>query len=873
VPDHHDLDITASHAQSSPPSSATFRPANGARFAPGAVLQDRYRIVAMLGKGGMGEVYRADDLKLASSVALKLLPETLAFDPVRLDRFRSEVRLTRQISHANVCRVYDIGEFQTSAGPAVFLSMEYVDGEDLGSLLRRIGRLPEDKALQIARQICAGLHAAHEQGVIHRDLKPANIMLDGRGNARIMDFGVAGFADDLNAKGDIASGTPAYMAPEQFNRTEVSRKSDLYSLGLVLYELFTGKPAFNAQSIEELRTLHKSGTSSSLVTSPTSIVRGLDPAVERVILHCLENDPRNRPSSALAVSAALPGGDPLAAALAAGETPSPELLAVSGGEGTIPKWLAWTLAATALLAMATIAGVQDAFGIHRIAPFSYSPPVLVVKARETIEKLGVEAPKVFEAYGYSPILDIARDPKAVGGIARLKEAHPASIFFWYRAEPARTQPNGWADRGVTSNTPPRDAPNSVYVALSSSGHLMRFERIAPDMGFAAATPKQPIDWTPFFSAANFDPTSIQPATPTRTPQVGADQRFAWTARYPNRDDMAFRIEAASLAGTPVSFRIVPDTAKPTVSMEQARNDAARTVDNIVSGTMLLGIGVAVFLAFRNIRAGKSDRRGAFASGVVTGVATFVSMTVGRHTLGDMISIDIIGRPLGRSLWFGGLSWLVYLGMEPSIRKLWPLLLISWSRLMSGRWRDALVWRDLLIGATTGAAIAPLFFAGQTFDASTVSLSRPVMPTVEWFTGVPFATAALAGMVAGNFALPLLITLAMFGIHKVVRLRWITYPLTTIFLWAIVGGMSPLLGVQLAAVALAIGAMILLIRVGQLAFASCLLIGTILVNAPLTLDFNAWYAGVSLVFAAPIAAILITGARFAGRAAPTASSRA
>jgi hypothetical protein len=148
-----------------------------------------------------------------------------------------------------------------------------------------------------------------------------------------------------------------------------------------------------------------------------------------------------------------------------------------------------------------------------------------------------------------------------------------------------------------------------------------------------------------------------------------------------------------------------------------------------------------------------------------------------------------------------------------------------------------------------------------------------MPTVEWFTGVPFATAALAGMVAGNFALPLLITLAMFGIHKVVRLRWITYPLTTIFLWAIVGGMSPLLGVQLAAVALAIGAMILLIRVGQLAFASCLLIGTILVNAPLTLDFNAWYAGVSLVFAAPIAAILITGARFAGRAAPTAASRA
>jgi serine/threonine-protein kinase len=129
VPDRYDIDITASHAQpTSPSTAAAIRAANGTRFEPGTVLQDRYRIVAMLGKGGMGEVYRADDLKLGSSVALKLLPETLAFDPVRLDRFRSEVRLTRQISHSNVCRVYDIGEFQTSNGPAVFLTMEYVDG-------------------------------------------------------------------------------------------------------------------------------------------------------------------------------------------------------------------------------------------------------------------------------------------------------------------------------------------------------------------------------------------------------------------------------------------------------------------------------------------------------------------------------------------------------------------------------------------------------------------------------------------------------------------------------------------------------------------------------------------------------------------------
>ena len=145
------------------------------RFPPGTVLAGRYRVLGLLGRGGMGEVYRADDLKLGQPVALKFLPESAARNPDRLARFHSEVRIARQVSHPNVCRVYDIGEIDGAA----FLSMEYVDGEDLGSLLRRIGRLPGDKALEIARKLCAGLAAAHDKGVLHRDLKPANIMLDG----------------------------------------------------------------------------------------------------------------------------------------------------------------------------------------------------------------------------------------------------------------------------------------------------------------------------------------------------------------------------------------------------------------------------------------------------------------------------------------------------------------------------------------------------------------------------------------------------------------------------------------------------------------------------------------------------------------------
>ena len=174
------------------------------------LLDSRYRIIERAGKGGMGEVYRADDLKLGQPVALKFLPEAVDRDPARLTQLHAEVRMARQVSHPNVCRVYDVDEIEGHT----FLSMEYVDGEDLASLLRRIGRFPQDRAIELARQICAGLAAAHDRGVVHRDLKPANIMLDGGGRIRITDFGLAGTSGE-----SLRAGTPAYMAPSRLPAT------------------------------------------------------------------------------------------------------------------------------------------------------------------------------------------------------------------------------------------------------------------------------------------------------------------------------------------------------------------------------------------------------------------------------------------------------------------------------------------------------------------------------------------------------------------------------------------------------------------------------------------------------------------------------
>ena len=299
---------------------------DGAQFIPGTMLAGRYRIVGLLGRGGMGEVYRAEDLKLGQAVALKFLPMEVTHRADRLARFHQEVRLARQVSHPNVCRVHDIGE----TGGQHFLSMEYIDGEDLASLLRRIGRLPQDKALELARQLCAGLAAAHDRGVLHRDLKPANVLIDGRGRARIADFGLADLAGHRRDAPEIA-GTPGYMAPEQQEGREVTTRTDVYALGLVLYEMFTGKRALTVGGA----ILGARAQNSVPLTSPSTHIPDLDPVIERVILRCLERDPSRRPPSAVAVAAALPGGNALAAAIAAGETPSPDMVAAAGEPGTL----------------------------------------------------------------------------------------------------------------------------------------------------------------------------------------------------------------------------------------------------------------------------------------------------------------------------------------------------------------------------------------------------------------------------------------------------------------------------------------------------------------------------------------------------------
>lgn len=257
----------------------------------GTLLNERYRIVRLLGRGGMGTVYQAEDLVLEVPVALKFLTAS-AGDPEKRELFLNEVRLARQITHPNVCRVYDVGQVDSRD----FLSMEYIGGEDLSSLLKRVGRLSLERALRIGLEICMGLEAAHACGILHRDLKPANLMIDTAGQARITDFGLASFAGSPDESGGVA-GTLVYMAPEQIHG-EVSVQSDLYALGLVLFELLTGKRAFKKPQV----------LAGAREPMPELDVPNMDPALAEIVLSCLERLPSKRPDSVRPLVAAFERG-------------------------------------------------------------------------------------------------------------------------------------------------------------------------------------------------------------------------------------------------------------------------------------------------------------------------------------------------------------------------------------------------------------------------------------------------------------------------------------------------------------------------------------------------------------------------------------
>jgi len=697
---------------SNPSQPRRFARDHEARIVPGDIVDERYRMVALLGRGGMGEVWRAEDVELDQEVALKFLPSSLMRDDAARERFLDEVRLARLVSHPNVCRVHDVGgriapDADASPGSVgvKYITMEYVQGEDLSSLLRRVGRVPEERAVEISRELCAGLAAAHAQGLIHRDLKPANILIDARGSPRIADFGLSAVASELMPD-DARVGTPRYMAPEQLRGEGVSVRSDIFSLGLVLFELFTGKGAFQGSTLDELMHAHDASRPDARAHVAT-----LDPAIDALLRRCLARDPDKRPRSAHEVAAALPGGDPLAAALAAGETPSPELIAASGGVGALRPRTAAALALLVATLLTFAAWADEQRKLLALVEPELSEPVLRQRALDIARSMGLYGPEMRPLDQQGRVVERVRrdlferdsdDPwRAL--------AHPwsESVRYWWRGSDAALDPLehtgivGWDD-------PPPSREGDVRVILGHDGRLLAFDA-TPRKELARlageAPPRAPFDWGPALAAAKVDRAALEPAPPTFLARTDNDAKVTWIGAAPGIEGATLRVGGASLGARPVHFSLLVDWHRPPVERSGIARGLRLAFDvsvQIVGAITMLG---GLWLGVRNLRAGRGDLRGGrrLALGVLAVRAVVWSLTA-HHAAGFL-----------HGLWYAFPHWLfeallvgaLYVALEPTVRREWPQRLVTWQRLLSGQFDDTAVARDVLLGVAAGLCIHAL----------------------------------------------------------------------------------------------------------------------------------------------------------------------
>jgi hypothetical protein len=789
------------------------------RFPAGTVLAGRYRILGLIGKGGMGEVYRAHDLILDQPVALKFLAGAKMTE-ASLARFRNEVRVARQVSHPNVCRVYDLGMVEGLH----FLSMEYIDGEDLASLLRRIGRLPQDKAIEFTRKICAGLAVAHERGVLHRDLKPANIMIDGRGHVRITDFGLAALAAEVPLS-DLRSGTPAYMSPEQKAGKEVTTRSDIYSLGLVLHEMFTGKSRRETQS------------------SPSELVKDLDPAVERVILRCLEEDPKRRPASALNVAMALPGGDPVAAALAAGETPSPEMVAASGEkEGFSPR-TAIACFAGVVVCLVAIPLITGKVGLLNLAPLKIPPDGLAFRAEDILKQLGYAEQPKSTAYGFDccdqGYARVLQPYDAARRDALLATEQPPLIHFWYRQHQGKL----WSDAfnstagDVTYNSPASIEPGMIRLILDPTGRLTALEvRPLPSDGSAAAT-KAP-DWSGLFSAAGLDPGRFTPVAPLEVPPMAFDARAAWTGTYAEGRSEQVRVEAASWQAKPVFFDLTGDWRQPANASSSAPLAARLAV--VILAVLLFGGGAVVVV--RNLRLGRGDRHGASRVAVFLFLLSMGSSLLSNAHVAGPAEPYLLGMALGGATLAAALAWCLYIAVEPFVRRNWPDALISWTRLQAGRLRDPLIASHALIGILIGVAAF-----GIALSMTSLFSQNVFLPDIPALDGAAYLAATILYRVERAIVAAFAVLVLVVILRLLTRRVWLADVLVTVLIGAVATGPWLYPSVQ-DHLWNAVGVLALLWglrRFGLLAMLTYFATNLGFLHPPLSLD-QSWYAGRSVV---------------------------
>ena len=786
----------------------------------------------------MGDVYRADDLKLNQPVALKFLAAWPAADAAWLHRYENEVRLARRVTHPNVLRVYDIVETQGE----VFITMEYVDGEDLAGLLRRVGRLTGEKVVQIARQLCAGLGAAHDRGVLHRDLKPANIMIDGGGQVRITDFGIAALAAEQEPSGPVP-GTPTFMAPELFAGGRPSVRSDLYALGMVLFEAATGKEPFEG----------KPPTARDRAAAPAASIgprAHMATALETVILQCLDPDPKQRPQSAYTVAAALPGGDLLA-------RPWPRArrlrrawwrrLAAGFASRCRRPLPAWPLGCSALLLVVALA--DRTFFLPQ-AGLVKSPEVLADRAEQIVKRLGYDSAGKEHARGF------AIEPEYL----RRTGQYPQAAYFWYRAgDEQPVLPTLLGELPTAEGLPLR--PDSVYLRLDGAGRLLEF--VANHDGpLSGSGETAVVDWSRVFEFAGLHRADFQPVPPVRPPPLYADRLETWKS-CPKGGKPCVVVRGATLAGRVVFFQAAPAieaaAARRTAAVQPSlwRTPFRRMVLN------LLAIFVAGFLAWHNLRTGRGDYRGARR------LALFIlALGIADWLLGEQHSAVLSHEVASLYVWIArviltaSIAWLCYFAVEPYVRKFWPQIMITWSRVLEGNFRDSLLGRDILIGGTCGILLLVVLQLDVLLPAW-LGLHGPLprLPNLAGdaaaLVGLRYELSVLVTVLLSSITLGLIVLVLMLVVRVAVRRAWPAAAISWLALTAIqaltAGPDTAFSWITGGIVALV--AILLMSRAGLVAVIASAFFATLLAASPLTSNFRAWYAPLCM-FAVAVAGLLL-----------------
>lgn len=805
-------------------------PSPAARFRPGQLFAGRYRILTRLGRGGMGEVYRAHDELLDQAVAVKILRGR---DASAIEALLREVRLARSVTHPAVCRVFDVAE----ADDEPFFTMELVEGEDLASLLRRAGRLAPGKVLDLARQLLAGLAAAHARGVVHRDLKPANVLIDSDGRARLTDFGIAVSGAD---GAQPALGTPGYMAPEQWAGQTADERSDLYSLALLLHEALTGRPAFDADRMDDLARAHRT----QRPVPPSREVPGVDPAFEAVLLQALEKDPALRPASALAMAAALPGGDALAMALGAGVTPPVDVVAASGSAPGLSWRKASGLGLLLAAMLAAMLPLSEAVHPLHAAGEIEAPAVLRHRAEVLLRELGYDTASVEPDFGFSS------DPTAA--------AAEDSLFFWLLYPHDRWVPP-WSGRVLAEPT----EGGGILTVLDPRGHLV-YLRVDP--AASAALPGESAGpeelgggvFDRLLTAAGI--AGLEREAITSSLPVFADERGSWTVQLPG-DEHRTRVDAAAVARRPVLF-----STAPVAGEEKPKGPEDGEVRAAVALVLLVFVLLpALPLAWRNLRQGRGDVRGARRLVEFIAVTLAVAWLAGLGYRQGPFETQALAFRNGvvqvalQALWV----WVAYLGLEPLARRWWPESLVAWNRLLAGSWRDPVVARSLLAGSLVGTASALLsglgVLAGRHLGPSPpLALSADVLnASLGIRSSVSVAVSMVPLAIYNAFFTLLLLVL----LQSLLRDRRRSVPLFVGVLTMIVG----LLGggtwvTWVYALIFALAAAVVLTRYGLAAFCCAFYVQNLLSSFPLSRDLDAWFADSGLLALGVVASIGVVGCR-------------